>query len=130
MRKYILIAALPLLFMGHGIGASTTCTEISIPEPPEQSIEVTATVYYPTGRKTADGHRIGRKVKNWIAVSRDLLSKFNMGDSVVIEGIDDKTDGVYVIHDKTHRRFRNRIDILTLPGKLRGKWNNVTITKL
>jgi hypothetical protein len=52
-----------------------------------------------------------------------------MGDSVLVVGISSEVDGIYVIKDKTHKRFKNRIDILVREGKLYGKWNNVKITK-
>jgi 3D (Asp-Asp-Asp) domain-containing protein len=52
-----------------------------------------------------------------------------MGDSLLVQGINDDVDGVYVIKDKTHKRFKNRIDILVKKGKLYGKWKNVKIRK-
>ena len=66
---------------------------------------------------TADMSKINLdKLKNreirWIAVSRDLLKKYNMGDTVIIESPNEKVNGEWVIHDKMNKRFEKRIDLL------------------
>jgi hypothetical protein len=90
-------------------------------------------VYYPTGNPTADGSIIPnnykRRTHGWVAISRDLLKDYSMGDSLIVEGISEDVDGIYVIKDKTHPRIKRTIDILVKPGKLLGKWNNVKIRK-
>ena len=48
----------------------------------------------------------------WIAVSRDLLDKYSMGDTVIIESSNPRVNGEWVIHDKMNKRFTNRIDLL------------------
>lgn len=66
---------------------------------------------------TADMSRIDIKKLNnrdirWIAVSRDLLEKYSMGDTVIIESPNPRINGEWVIHDKMNKRFTNRIDLL------------------
>lgn len=66
---------------------------------------------------TADMSRIDIKKLNnrdirWIAVSRDLLEKYSMGDTIIIESPNPRINGEWVIHDKMNKRFTNRIDLL------------------
>ena len=66
---------------------------------------------------TADMSKINlEKLKNreikWIAVSRDLLEKYSMGDTVIIESANPRINGEWVIHDKMNKRYTNRIDLL------------------
>ena len=62
-----------------------------------------------------------------IAVSRDLEAKgFKMNSIVVVSNAGDM-NGLWVVRDRMHKRWTNRIDFLvdeTLKG---GKWNNVKI---
>lgn len=72
-------------------------------------ISVFVTVYkYSTGRCiTADGSVIRPGVM-WCAVSPDMLKKHGLkfGDTIVYK------DTKYAIHDLTHRRLKNTVDIL------------------
>lgn len=98
---------------------------------------VTVTVYPPTKAHTndqplitADGSRIDlRKLKEgkikWCGVSRDLLKRFPLGSKIYIQGF-----GVYEVHDKTNRRFRNLVDILIHPDDERVLKTNVKIIKV
>ena len=66
---------------------------------------------------TADMSRIDIKKLNnrdirWIAVSRDLLKKYSMGDTIIIESPNPRINGEWVIHDKMNKRFTKRIDLL------------------
>ncbi len=66
---------------------------------------------------TADMSKIDIKKLNnrdirWIAVSRDLLEKYSMGDTIIIESPNSKINGEWVIHDKMNKRFEKRIDLL------------------
>ena len=66
---------------------------------------------------TADMSRIDIKKLNnrdirWIAVSRDLLKKYSMGDTIIIESSNPRINGEWVIHDKMNKRFTKRIDLL------------------
>lgn len=109
-------------------------------EYPEEKI-VTVTKYNPVVGQcdadpliTADGSFIDTlKLKNgdlkWIAISRDLRSDFNYGDTVIIYSDCGEIDGEYVVHDTMNARWKSRIDILSPKGDSRGKWENVSICK-
>ena len=80
---------------------------------------------------TADMSKINlEKLKNreikWIAVSRDLLESYNMGDTVIIESKNPKINGEWVIHDKMNKRFTKRIDLLVASGD---KYYNLKMPK-
>jgi 3D (Asp-Asp-Asp) domain-containing protein len=78
-------------------------------------MEVTATAYnsvawqtsYEHPKITAWGDSIKPGVK-WIAVSRDLLRKGLRHNTMVKI---DTFEGIYLVKDKMHYRWRNRIDI-------------------
>lgn len=78
-------------------------------------MEVTATAYnsvswqtsYEHPKITAWGDSIEPGVK-WIAVSRDLLRKGLRHNTMVKI---DTFEGIYLVKDKMHYRWRNRIDI-------------------
>lgn len=79
-----------------------------------KSMEVTATAYNSLAYQTSNNPHItafGDSLKpglNYIAVSRDLLSKGLTHNTLVkIEGFDD----TFLVKDKMNRRWRNRIDI-------------------
>lgn len=107
----------------------------------ERKWEVTITVYHPVEGQcdsdpliTADMSKIDlKKLRSgqirWIAVSRDLLGDFKYGEKVYVESDDERVSGIYEIHDTMNKRFKNYIDILTLPGILKGKWEG-TIKKI
>ena len=92
------------------------------PDPDEDSVLITW--YNPCESQcdsdpfiTADMSKIDiNKLNNrdirWIAVSRDLLGKYSMGDTVLINSPNPKVNGEWVIHDKMNKRFTNRIDLL------------------
>lgn len=92
------------------------------PDPDEDSVLITW--YNPCESQcdsdpfiTADMSKIDiNKLNNrdirWIAVSRDLLEKYSMGDTVLINSPNPKVNGEWVIHDKMNKRFTNRIDLL------------------
>ncbi|MEO9076659.1 MAG: hypothetical protein ABI263_05115 [Gelidibacter sp.] len=78
------------------------------------SVTVTASAYNSTVRQTSGNPNItafGDSLKpgmKYIAVSRDLLRKgLKHNTPVVIEGF----DGVYLVKDKMHFKWRNHIDI-------------------
>lgn len=78
------------------------------------SMEVTASAYNSTPQQTlgnpfitAFGDSLKPGVK-YIAVSRDLLKKgLGYNTPVIIEGV----EGIYLVKDIMHRRWRNCIDI-------------------
>lgn len=107
-------------------------------------ITVTATVYFPepgqtddTPFTTADGSKINENnpgKHRWIAVSRDLLARWggeiSYGDSLLVSGISEELDGLYIVRDTMHKRIRKRIDILVgRQDEVMGKWKNVQISK-
>lgn len=66
---------------------------------------------------TADNSKIHMgKLKahnlKWIAVSKDLLNQFKMGDIVEIKCDNEKLNGIWEIHDRMNSRFHNKIDFL------------------
>ena len=84
------------------------------PEYVWDSVMVTASAYNSTIRQTSGNPNItafGDSLKpglNYIAVSRDLLRKgLKHNTPVVIDGM----EGVYIVKDKMHRKWRNHIDI-------------------
>lgn len=108
-----------------------------------QTVTVKASYYNPTKAQcgstpllTADGSRIrisairdGRM--RWIAVSRDLRSKFPYGSLVRISGSGDKRiDGLWEVHDTMNKRHKMRIDLLTTDKKFMIKPLMVKMTKV
>ena len=59
-----------------------------------------------------DVDKLNNRDIRWIAVSRDLLEKYSMGDTVIIESPNPRINGEWVIHDKMNKRFTKRIDLL------------------
>lgn len=59
-----------------------------------------------------DKSKLHRHELKWIAVSRDLLNQFRMGDIVEIKCDNEKLNGEWEIHDLMNKRFSNRIDFL------------------
>lgn len=78
------------------------------------SVNVIASAYNSTVRQTSKNPNItafGDSLKpgmKYIAVSRDLIRKgLKHNTPVIIEGF----EGVYLVKDKMHRKWRNHIDI-------------------
>lgn len=104
-------------------------------------IKVTVTVYNPVSNQcdntpliTADNSKIDLDKLNkgkikWVAVSRDLLKKgISYGDKVkIISKEDPAINGVYEVHDTMHKRWTNRIDLLSPSTKTVGKWEDVNL---
>ena len=77
---------------------------------------------------------------HWLAVSRDLVSKFPMGCKVRIKGCGKWDRFIWTVHDKTNKSvwskrlqrripIRNQIELLC-PLRIKGgKWLNVSIAK-
>ena len=109
MRKYF--------FMMIVICLNTSCKESLEQEDAYHwlPLKVTATAYNSTPAQTSYEHpgitAWGDSIKpgvKWIAVSRDLLKKgLDYNTLVKI----DTFKGLYVVKDKMHPRWRNRIDI-------------------
>lgn len=114
-------------------------------EPAPPAFTVSASVYYPepnqtdaTPYTTADGSHINKlnpKKQRWIAVSRDLHSRWggeiSYGDSLLVTGISDDLDGLYIVRDVMNRRIHNRVDILVgRKDRIMGFWDDVHVAKL
>ena len=127
------------------VKTNTKKNEVSEITAKPASLTVSASVYFPepdqtddTPLITADGSVINEKHPRrhrWIAVSRDLLSRWGgeirYGDSLMVTGISDELDGLYIVRDTMHRRIRNRIDILVgRKDNIIGFWENIQISKV
>ena len=99
--------------------------------------EVSATVYYPTGDPTYDGTTTPKgkalSTTRWCALSHDLLrlTGWQWGDTVLVYGknLPNQHWGLYILHDKTHSRLRNRIDLLVPNHTYSDKWDGVLVRK-
>ena len=100
---------------------------------------VTGTFYNPTEGQcddrpfeTADGSIIRTGVR-WVALSRDLLTRwggsFNYGDTIYVYHPHKELRGRWVVRDTMNKRFRDRIDFLSVGNNLPGLSNGVLISK-
>lgn len=98
--------------------------------------KVTATVYHAVSKQTdstplitADGSKINpKRLQRWCAISKDLEKYYSMGDTIVVSGTK-HMDGIWIIHDRMHHRWRSKIDLLVKPNYL-NKWDSIKIHKL
>jgi hypothetical protein len=82
-----------------------------------------------------DLDKLRRNEIRWIALSRDLLKRwngaFNYGDTVILDAGDDAINGLWVINDSMNKRFTNRGDLLFHPdSRSTGIWKNVKINRV
>jgi len=71
----------------------------------------------------------------WMALSRDLLKKWNgkfhYGDTVLISTGDTAIDGYWIIKDTMNKRYKNHGDLLFDKSVRRlGKWYSVEISRI
>lgn len=111
-------------YIGELNSVESVTTSYELPEIQVESYQVLATKYNPVVEQcddnpliTADNSKICLDKLNkhdlkWIAVSRDLLSIFNYGDTVVIDSENHRLNGEWIVHDTMNKRFSNRIDFL------------------
>jgi 3D (Asp-Asp-Asp) domain-containing protein len=91
----------------------------------ENSHWVHATKYSPTKKECGSGHlttydgstinlrALGKHKLRWIAISRDLLGRYKMGDTVIVESPQSPAlNGEWIIHDLMPKRWKNKIDFL------------------
>lgn len=80
-----------------------------------------ATKYYPgkhgLGWYTADGSKISKKKLydyelRWVALSHDMLKVFNYGDTVRVESDNPHLNGLWIVKDKMHKKYKKRIDFM------------------
>lgn len=106
----------------------------------EETKECISTYYYAvSGAITASGKKVNpEKVKTnehrWIAISRDLRKIYNYGDTVIIESKECPIlNGEWVINDLMHKKWKNKIDFLVHPEKIKtigfNKPHNIKIIK-
>ena len=100
--------------------------------------EVTWTVYNATKGQTdsnplqtADGSIIDVKKLNegklkWIAISRDLKTKYPFGTKIKVTGC--KYEGIWEVKDVMNKRFSNKIDFL-VPSNVKLGKGKCKITK-
>ncbi len=142
---------LMLLMIPTAMGLSSPAPEVSkplieIPETPAYHILETLTIYNPVEGQcdsspliTANNSRIDldklrRNEIRWMALSRDLLKRwngeFNYGDTVVLDAGDASIDGLWVINDNMNKRFKNRGDLLFhRDSRSTGIWRNVKMNR-
>jgi hypothetical protein len=82
-----------------------------------------------------DLDKLRRNEIRWMALSRDLLKRwngaFNYGDTVLLQAGDASIDGLWVINDNMNKRFKNRGDLLFhKESRSTGIWKNVRINRL
>lgn len=128
MKSFRIILVLVLILI------KVVCSTIEVLEPvkldykdfiPKEEVhEVLATKYNPVPEQcwgdptiTADMSKIDlealdRHELKWIAVSRDLLSYYSYGDTVLVNSSIERLNGKWIIHDTMNKRWTNRIDFL------------------
>jgi len=79
-------------------------------------------------------HQLQEGSIRWMALSRNMLKRWggnlNFGDTVTLYAKDSAIDGIWVIQDTMHRRFKNRGDLLFHSvHRSSGRWTNVTLSK-
>lgn len=118
-RHHLFLIFAGALFSCSGDFSQSNCNELIYNE----NVHVT---YYSNGEITYCENKPG---KGQIALSRDLASQFQCGQSIIVT-CDCPFDGIYTYTDKMHQRYENHVDIyLPLIDYLRspksykkGKW--------
>lgn len=97
------------------------CLSIQLNLTEFKNIPVTATCFNAVEQQTDDtplitafGYEIDAKhpfKHKYIAVSRDLLTHFSAGDTVLVSGTF-VYDGLWIVADKMNKKYCNRIDFL------------------
>jgi len=101
---------------------------------------VTASCYRPTIGQcdstpliTADGSKIDtNNIDNlrWLAISRNLEKHYKMGDKILVAGVGNGLDGIWIIKDRMNKRFKNKIDFLISDKITGGLFKNIKIYKI
>ena len=121
---------------------------IPVPEvvTPKYRVLETLTIYNPISGQcdssplvTANNSRIdldklSRNEIRWMALSRDLLKRwngeFNYGDTIQVQAGDPEIDGLWVVNDSMNKRFKDRGDLLFhRDTRKTGIWKNVKISR-
>jgi hypothetical protein len=147
MKGSALILVL-LMMIPIAIGLSSPAPQVFpvLADLPKYHVLETLTIYNPEEDQcddspliTANNSRIDleklrRNEIRWMALSRDLLKRwngeFNYGDTVLVETGDAAIDGLWVINDNMNKRFRNRGDLLFhRDSRTTGIWKNVRLRR-
>jgi hypothetical protein len=140
-----------LMMMPIAIGLSSAAPQITATETVEPVVHYhvleTLTIYHPeegqcdstplitANNSHIDLDKLRRNEIRWMALSRDLLKRwngeFNYGDTVILEAGDSEIDGLWVINDSMNKRFNNRGDLLFhRDSRTTGIWRNVKMNKM
>ena len=81
-----------------------------------------------------DLDKLSRNEIRWMALSRDLLKRwngeFNYGDTIQVQAGDPEIDGLWVVNDSMNKRFKDRGDLLFhRDTRKTGIWKNVKISR-
>ena len=84
--------------------------------------------------KRIDVQRLYNGNMRWMALSRDMLTRWGgalrYGDTLDVYAGDPAIDGLWVLQDTMHKRFRRHGDLLFHEKKRsRGRWTNVIVAK-
>jgi len=148
MKKLLWILSLVSVFIITPIiGSSTKALRYKLVVDRDTAELQTLTIYNPVKRQCdsspfitscnakIDPIRLYRQEIRWMALSRDLLKRwngqFNYGDTVLLSAGDPEIDGLWIIRDTLNKRYKRRGDLL-FDSRVRklGKWNNVKIEKM
>ena len=122
-RKVIVIIILLLVNFANIVSPEVKRSSINL-DFIKDSKEVLATYYNAVPNQcsgnhliTADGSRINKsKLKSgkirWVAVSRDLRSKYKYGSKIYVYSSNKNLRGVWEVHDTMSKKYKNRIDFL------------------
>lgn len=120
MNKKVIVILVLLLFNYTGVSRS----EIHVNLDFSNFREVLATYYNAVPDQcngnhliTADGSKINKnKLKQgklrWVAVSRDLRSKYKYGSKIYVYSKNENLRGIWEVHDTMNKKYKNRIDFL------------------
>jgi 3D (Asp-Asp-Asp) domain-containing protein len=147
VMRYLLLSIVILFFSAPFLtlpGATTELKPFIVYD--KSFILDTLTIYNPVRSQcdsdpmvTASNQKINKaKLRDgsirWIALSRDLLRRWggslHYGDTVSVRTGDATVDGIWIVQDTMHKRFRNRGDLLfDMAIRSSGRWTNVTVSK-
>lgn len=124
MNKKVIVIAILLLVNCIDIISPKVSKFLSNLDFIDELSEVTATYYNAVPDQcsgdhlvTADGSRINKsKLRSgkirWVAVSRDLRSKYRYGSKIYVYSDNENIRGIWEVHDTMNKRYKNRIDFL------------------